>query len=217
MPWPVIKQRHWHLKGTPDIVWTVSQNLAGAPTEGCKLCPSNSMPLRFTSVQKLTSNEPIETQNFENKKFTLIFFFKKKKNLLASKRRTNCSTFLDIVATATSRVKTSKRVNLNVTESNRVTDWDSLFLKSEDKIGKLQTKKKMFLCVTSVYSQFLRMELLVVLLNPENLLREKKNTLFLLKIDWFQETKLERKRMKLNYHNGSGFIIMTSNISNPFS
>lgn len=75
----------------------------------------------------------------------------------------------------------------------------------------------MFLCVTSVYSQFLRMELLVVLLNPENLLREKKNTLFLLKIDWFQETKLERKRMKLNYHNGSGFIIMASNISNPFS
>lgn len=78
----------------------------------------------------------------------------------------------------------------------------------------------MFLCVTSVYSQFLRMELLVVLLNPENLLREKKkktHTLFLLKIDWFQETKLERKRMKLNYHNGSGFIIMTSNISNPFS
>lgn len=69
----------------------------------------------------------------------------------------------------------------------------------------------------SVYSQFLRMELLVVLLNPENLLREKKKTLFLLKIDWFEETKLERKRMKLNYHNGSGFIIMTSNISNPFS
>lgn len=78
-------------------------------------------------------------------------------------------------------------------------------------------QKKMFLCVTSVYSQFLRMELLVVLLNPENLLREKKKLFFLLKIDWFQETKLERKRMKLIYHNGSGFIIMTSNISNPFS
>lgn len=146
-------------------------------------------------------------------------FLKKKKNLLASKRRTNCSTFLDIVATATSRVKTSKRVNLNVTESNRVTDWDSLFLKSEDKIGKLQTKKKCFFVLRLFYSQFLRMELLVVLLNPENLLREKKKkkTLFLLKLDWFQETKLERKRMKLNYHNGSGFIIMTSNISNPFS
>lgn len=112
--------------------------------------------------------------------FNFILFLKKK-NLLASKRRTNCSTFLDIVATATSRVKTSKRVNLNVTESNRVTDWDSLFLKSEDKIGKLQTKKKLFLCVTSVYSQFLRMELLVVLLNPENLLREKKKTLFFVK------------------------------------
>lgn len=112
--------------------------------------------------------------------FNFILFLKKK-NLLASKRRTNCSTFLDIVATATSRVKTSKRVNLNVTESNRVTDWDSLFLKSEDKIGKLQTKKKCFFVLRLFYSQFLRMELLVVLLNPENLLREKKKTLFFVK------------------------------------
>lgn len=54
------------------------------------------------------------------------------KNILASKSRTNCSTFLGMVPIATSNVKTSKRVNLkNMTTkktNNKTKNFRSSFL-----------------------------------------------------------------------------------------
>lgn len=92
--------------------------------------------------------------------------------LLASKRRTNCSTFLGMLSMATSSVKTNKRVNLKCT---KMENKKNIFRKKK----KAKTRRRSdgqilfeqflgFVC----YSQFLWMELLVVLLDPENLYKK---------------------------------------------
>lgn len=87
---------------------------------------------------------------------TICFYYL---SLLASKRRTHWSTFLGIVPIATSRVKTISLFNLSIQKEINID------IKTSKKMKYIYYKKSW----SGLDLQFLRTELVVVLLNPKKL------------------------------------------------